>query len=664
MPVRGDPDNLVVGQTLSSSACEDLKAAIRYSSSEHYDFIAVPLAAEDGQGIGADFSPAVGSQLSLPADAWASSVVGMVSDCIDPDESDPDRRSACLMTELRWAAHLALRAVILPPPCATASSGFHSAYARVVNEALLEGMFPSREADDDVHLALRVNCDGSGWTAWNRFRSFCDHHPRLGVALELGSASNGCRDQELNRWLGEPVRFVILRPCSFLTNRQGFPVLPRRLKALLQGLFRRKVEVIIAEDYPDPASEEEGEEEDKKGDTAVDAGADAEKPSELPTIVTACASTPSPAAASAGAMLTYVARLFQSLPELNSVEKFSHSHFDTLQCPLQPLQDNLESETYEVFETDPVKYKLYEEAVFTFLQERIAAGKAAPFVVMVLGAGRGPLVAASLRAAARASTEIVVWAVEKNPNAVHALRHRKRSEPDWACVEVVASDMRNWKSTRKADCIVSELLGSFGDNELSPECLDGAQHLLAEDGVSIPQSYVSSLAPISAAALWADARGRNGGANTGMQGGDSGQLETAYVVCIHRAYYPSAGPQDCFTFRHPKRPFEATNDRTAELSFEVQEDTLVHGFAGYFDCVLYGDVRMSIHPDTYSKGMFSWFPMFFPLQVPVYLRKGQTLRSHWFRRHDDRKVWYEWAISEPAPTALQNPGGRSWAIGL
>lgn len=30
----------------------------------------------------------------------------------------------------------------------------------------------------------------------------------------------------------------------------------------------------------------------------------------------------------------------------------------------------------------------------------------------------------------------------------------------------------------QADILVSELLGSWGDNELSPECLDGAQHLL------------------------------------------------------------------------------------------------------------------------------------------------------------------------------------------
>ena len=44
--------------------------------------------------------------------------------------------------------------------------------------------------------------------------------------------------------------------------------------------------------------------------------------------------------------------------------------------------------------------------------------------------------------------------------------------------------MREWKNNKlKADIIVSELLGSFGDNELSPECLYDAQHLFKEDAI-------------------------------------------------------------------------------------------------------------------------------------------------------------------------------------
>lgn len=37
--------------------------------------------------------------------------------------------------------------------------------------------------------------------------------------------------------------------------------------------------------------------------------------------------------------------------------------------------------------------------------------------------------------------------------------------------------------------IVSELLGSFGDNELCPECLDGVNDILKSDTICIPQSY-------------------------------------------------------------------------------------------------------------------------------------------------------------------------------
>ncbi len=42
--------------------------------------------------------------------------------------------------------------------------------------------------------------------------------------------------------------------------------------------------------------------------------------------------------------------------------------------------------------------------------------------------------------------------------------------------------------SEKADIFVSELLGSFGDNELSPECLDGAQYMLK--GMSINVLFV------------------------------------------------------------------------------------------------------------------------------------------------------------------------------
>lgn len=53
------------------------------------------------------------------------------------------------------------------------------------------------------------------------------------------------------------------------------------------------------------------------------------------------------------------------------------------------------------------------------------------------------------------------------------------SDEEWGDrVTIVSCDMRDWNAPEKADILVSELLGSFGDNELSPECLDGAQKFL------------------------------------------------------------------------------------------------------------------------------------------------------------------------------------------
>ncbi|CAE7718648.1 Prmt5, partial [Symbiodinium pilosum] len=204
--------------------------------------------------------------------------------------------------------------------------------------------------------------------------------------------------------------------------------------------------------------------------------------------------------------------------------------------------------------------------------------------------------------------------------------------------------------------IVSELLGSFGDNELSPECLDGAQRFLAEDGVCIPQSYTAALTPVSAPGLWTDAQ-------QGAAGGGQADLETAYVVNLHHAFFPCSAIKDCFHFDHPNWDLKS-NDRCMDLDFEIEVDSLVHGFAGYFDCVLYGAERISIHPKTLSVGMFSWFPMFFPLRHPQFLQRGSVIRSHWWRRHDAHKVWYEWALSEPSPSPVQNLGGRSWPISL
>lgn len=101
-----------------------------------------------------------------------------------------------------------------------------------------------------------------------------------------------------------------------------------------------------------------------------------------------------------------------------------------LQAPLQPLQDNLESQTYETFERDTKKYTAYEDAVKAALLDRVSQSEVSSrtTVLMVVGAGRGPLVRASLKAAESTGRKLQVYAVEKNPNAVVTLQNLVISE--------------------------------------------------------------------------------------------------------------------------------------------------------------------------------------------------------------------------------------------
>ena len=50
--------------------------------------------------------------------------------------------------------------------------------------------------------------------------------------------------------------------------------------------------------------------------------------------------------------------------------------------------------------------------------------------------------------------------------------------------------------------------------------------------------------------------------------------------------------------------------RYKKLSFEIEQDAVIHGLGGYFESQLYGEHMISINPQSFSEGMFSWFPLY------------------------------------------------------
>jgi protein arginine N-methyltransferase 5 len=128
----------------------------------------------------------------------------------------------------------------------------------------------------------------------------------------------------------------------------------------------------------------------------------------------------------------------------------------------------------------------------------MAGTQAEPIVVMYFGAGRGPLIRRALCAAKNAGAFIKVVALDKNPNAIVTLRNMIIDEGLEDTVSLIAGDMRSVNADMlKGDILMSELLGSFGDNELSPECLIPTEKYLNPGGIYIPWAYTNFVLPLS-----------------------------------------------------------------------------------------------------------------------------------------------------------------------
>ncbi|KAF3483168.1 arginine N-methyltransferase HSL7 [Arthroderma uncinatum] len=550
--------------------------------------------------------------------------------------------------------------------------------------------FARREYLDNSQPEVSPKLDIFGtWDAWNIIRKVCKYHTRLVVALSLPRQLPPSTVQ--SRWLSEPVRIITLASASFVKNQKSFPVLSKAHQSYIFRAMRGVPPWIFLCDVgPIPGIE-------KMGNHAPTPAEAARSPKKKEDIVP---------------HLSYIRNLEQKQPHWTRVENFTLGYQDYLQAPLQPLTVNLESVTYEVFETDPVKYEWYERAIAKALKDWALEKKPTSnpdgrVVLAVVGAGRGPLVSRAIRASVEAGVDIKLWALEKNQNAfVHLQR---QNEAVWGeSVTLVHSDMRSWKGPGReipaqdvaaengkpsmvhypVDIIVSELLGSFGDNELSPECLDGVDHLLNPvHGISIPTSYSSHITPISAPRLYADIQNQTIS--------NPAAPETPYVVMLQAFDYLSTAPsirsssgsaststatltssstpsttpppikevdtpiiKTAWSFSHPNpnlpeesmsssRPSNSHNTRQTRLTFPCSVGGTCHGLGGYFETVLYGDVELSTNPltmDAKSKDMISWFPIYFPLKSPIYVSENSDIVLTMFRQTDDRKVWYEWMV--------------------
>lgn len=164
--------------------------------------------------------------------------------------------------------------------------------------------------------------DVDPWTWWNTFRLQTDFNSKIMVALEL--SEDLPPTEVIQRWLCEPVSCIIVPANVFIRNAQNFPVLSKAHQSVITAFVKNDISFMVKCNRNDNG-------------------------------------------------LRNYADYLRHLATNNSPTKDPmHGFDDILEIPLQPLYDNLDSYTYEVFEKDPVKYALYQQAIELALCDKVA----------------------------------------------------------------------------------------------------------------------------------------------------------------------------------------------------------------------------------------------------------------------------------------------------
>ena len=207
------PWPLYLGREVATVA--DLQVELLETSKQQFDFISVPLVHPrftSKLGVEREL-PLTRSDYCLPSDKWNRFVYGRIAD-VSADSQDASVRlqaEKTLTEQLKWGIHLGVNTLILPSPKLQCAN-----YARLVNQFLANGLY---------YQSAQIRVEADQWELWNTFRLFCGPATSLGVQLVINREVPDKATR--TRWLGEPVRSIVLPPATFINNKGGYPVLSK-----------------------------------------------------------------------------------------------------------------------------------------------------------------------------------------------------------------------------------------------------------------------------------------------------------------------------------------------------------------------------------------------------------------------------------------------------
>lgn len=605
-------------------------------------------------------------------------IVGLVSSWLELDNDDliiNEFSSQVLINELSYGHHLGIDKYMLSPP-----KNINNIQVYASNIAKILKLFPSIQISISLPMCQDYNESNkeffdlySTWDTWNVIRTLCNYNENLHVSL--GAPMTNIPSAVLDRWLHEPISFYLISVTKFISNAKSYPVLNKFNQLILWKMLQFKsleLPVIILHGV------------DRIGQENELVEYDSNKKSTYLSYIQHLVSI-----SKKSSFVPYISEFILSELKDSGVSKQFINSPAVLQCPLEPLTENLQDYTYNLFEKDSFKYEQYGRA---FIKALIQLNKSWNLEekphILFLGPGRGPLIDKffdALEFLQTPSENFTITAIERNPAVMIYLK--QRNSQLWKNnVNILNMDARDYDNSQyaalhsKVNMVISELIGSFGCNELMPECIDSISNSVFCDPhcVFIPQKLDCYVAPVLAPKYWKLALKLS--------------FDKMYIPMIPEMELFSERPEPVWSFvseskknnQHLQQTHQGStnhndsnssdnvctidnafstnnlfrnkhNSRNSRISIQIEKKGTLHGLAGYFKAALFDDIEVSNLPkEVGMRDCVSWLPAFFPLESPLNMFEGQEVSVFMQRICSGPNVWYEWSVQGFLYTLLTN----------
>jgi len=635
------------------------------------------------------------SEVNVVNGPHISKTVGLLSSWVELDNENGlinEFSLQVISNEVSYAQYIGIHSLLIAPPKNMSNLQIYAANINTILEKFPEvcisvslPMCEDSVRDPTSGKIIPTTDPFSTWDVWNSIRIQCNYNMHLSVSL--GSPKTNISQNVVDRWLLEPVRFYLLSSYRFIPNSKHYPVLNKFNQLIIWKFIQRKAL------YP-PVLLLHGIDKLKKEfaeslnlNVRSSTGSRSQNSEMNPDDDKSSKSGNT----SFLEYLRYLVGMSYKNNQLLPLENFTINNFlslnlsfdklmspESLQSPLSPLTVNLDNNTYNVFEQDHAKYDAYERAIiaalrdlsaidrFSYLSQKIGNNNKScqtlkfgsdnandlKLKILVVGSGRGPLIKRLFSAIEKLDlniNHISITTIEKNPNAIIYLQERNRER--WGNrVTIYNCDVRHWKPTYEAEVgfhlVISEMLGSFGCNELAPECLDSIQRYCdRKNCIFIPQEFTSYVAPVISPSLFSKV----------CRIKDKHKFDRPYLpvwdemdlMSTDYAKVWTFNSKTCLTVKDYSIFDNKHNKRQAHVILKCHRKGTIHGLIGYFSAILYKRVEISTCPTGLGpepRNLVSWLPIYFPIEQPIYITDDQELSIFMKREYKDTRVWYEWSM--------------------